>query len=225
MTSHDIVKELHTAHLGVPLTLFYFFCSNWALGLMGVAPDVREMAASYARIRGALLQMKGKLSEWNISYYHIMIYYVYSYLVLEYNLHSLKNKIYKSENPPSKQTRMFASDAFPLGLVSWASLAQGVCLSAILATRDAVTPLKVVCTAAVPWLRGWTIGRLWTDEMIWNDNQVVNRGLKHFEHLSKSRDIEDRSCFSGLCEKHPPQKAQSTDPDHYTDYHTTWLTV
>lgn len=39
-------------HLGVPLTMFYFFCSNWALGLMGVAPDVREMAASYARIRG-----------------------------------------------------------------------------------------------------------------------------------------------------------------------------
>ena len=38
----------------------------------------------------------------------------------------------------------------PLGLVAWASLAQGVCLSAILATRDAVTPLKVVCTAAVP---------------------------------------------------------------------------
>lgn len=72
--------------VGVPLTLFYFFCSNWALGLMGVAPDVREMAASYARIRG---------------------------------------------------------------LVAWASLAQGVCLSAILATRDAVTPLKVVCTAAV----------------------------------------------------------------------------
>eukprot|EP00435_Cladocopium_sp_Y103_P017915 s2762_g4.t1 len=71
--------------VGVPLTLFYFFCSNWALGLMGVAPDVREMAASYARIRG---------------------------------------------------------------LVAWASLAQGVCLSAILATRDAVTPLKVVCTAA-----------------------------------------------------------------------------
>ena len=32
--------------------MFYFFCSNWALGLMGVAPDVREMAASYARIRG-----------------------------------------------------------------------------------------------------------------------------------------------------------------------------
>lgn len=71
--------------VGVPLTMFYFFCSNWALGLMGVAPDVREMAASYARIRG---------------------------------------------------------------LVAWASLAQGVCLSAILATRDAVTPLKVVCTAA-----------------------------------------------------------------------------
>ena len=36
----------------------------------------------------------------------------------------------------------------PLGLVSWASLAQGVCLSAILATRDALTPLKVVFTAA-----------------------------------------------------------------------------
>jgi hypothetical protein len=35
------------------------------------------------------------------------------------------------------------------GLVAWASLAQGVCLSAILATRDAVTPLKVVCAAAV----------------------------------------------------------------------------
>ena len=52
---------------------------------MGVAPDVRQMAASYAKIRG---------------------------------------------------------------LVAWASLAQGVCLSAILATRDAVTPLKVVCTAA-----------------------------------------------------------------------------
>ena len=37
----------------------------------------------------------------------------------------------------------------PKGLVSWASLAQGVCLSAILATRDAVTPLKVVLTAAL----------------------------------------------------------------------------
>lgn len=71
--------------VGIPLTLFYVFCSDWALGHMGVAPDVRDMAASYARIRGA---------------------------------------------------------------VSWAALAQGVCLSAILATRDAVTPLKVVFTAA-----------------------------------------------------------------------------
>jgi len=34
------------------------------------------------------------------------------------------------------------------GLVAFAALSQGVCLSAILATRDAVTPLKVVLTAA-----------------------------------------------------------------------------
>ncbi|CAE7900841.1 DTX46, partial [Symbiodinium sp. KB8] len=71
---------------GVPLSLFYWFCSNWVLGLMGVPQNLQAMAASYARIRG---------------------------------------------------------------LVSWASLGQGVCLSAILATRDAVTPLRVVVLAAL----------------------------------------------------------------------------
>eukprot|EP00439_Symbiodinium_sp_Y106_P046952 s442_g6.t1 len=71
---------------GVPLSLFYWFCSNWVLGLMGVPQNLHAMAASYARIRG---------------------------------------------------------------LVSWASLGQGVCLSAILATRDAVTPLRVVVVAAL----------------------------------------------------------------------------
>lgn len=35
------------------------------------------------------------------------------------------------------------------GLVTWASLSQTVCLSAILATRDAVTPLRVVFVAAM----------------------------------------------------------------------------
>mmetsp|Transcript_9964 Transcript_9964/g.22234 ORF Transcript_9964/g.22234 Transcript_9964/m.22234 type:complete len:542 (-) Transcript_9964:103-1728(-) len=35
------------------------------------------------------------------------------------------------------------------GLVSWAVLSQSVCLSALLATRDAVTPLRVVLTAAL----------------------------------------------------------------------------
>lgn len=71
---------------GVPLSLFYWFCSNWVLGLMGVPQNLQAMAASYARIRG---------------------------------------------------------------LVSWASLGQGVCLSAILATRDAVMPLRVVVLAAL----------------------------------------------------------------------------
>lgn len=40
------------------------------------------------------------------------------------------------------------------GLTSWAGLAQGVCLSALLATRDAVTPLKVVASAQVLNLLG-----------------------------------------------------------------------
>ncbi|CAJ1344327.1 unnamed protein product, partial [Effrenium voratum] len=71
--------------VGLPLTLFYIFCSKWALGLMGVGPEIQSMAASYAQIRGT---------------------------------------------------------------VAWASIGQSVCLSAILATRDAVTPLKVVFTAA-----------------------------------------------------------------------------
>ena len=37
---------------GLPLTLFYIFCSKWALGLMGVGPEIQSMAASYAQIRG-----------------------------------------------------------------------------------------------------------------------------------------------------------------------------
>lgn len=40
------------------------------------------------------------------------------------------------------------------GLVTWAALAQNICLSALLATRDSVTPLKVVTIAAVVNLCG-----------------------------------------------------------------------
>eukprot|EP00931_Biecheleriopsis_adriatica_P009346 TRINITY_DN110419_c0_g1_i1.p1 TRINITY_DN110419_c0_g1~~TRINITY_DN110419_c0_g1_i1.p1 ORF type:complete len:537 (+),score=83.64 TRINITY_DN110419_c0_g1_i1:63-1673(+) len=67
--------------IGIMLTIFYAFGSNWALGAIGVPSGIVDKAATYARITGA---------------------------------------------------------------ASWAALAQGVCLSALLSTRDSVTPLRVV---------------------------------------------------------------------------------
>lgn len=108
-----------------------------------------------------------KESSWNEAY-HLTMYICIICVLMIYSIWfttcTLQKKTQKSATKKKKK-RMFLSDAFPFwykqrgrnhgwsvpsGLVAWASLAQGVCLSAILATRDAVTPLKVVCTAAVP---------------------------------------------------------------------------
>jgi Na+-driven multidrug efflux pump len=35
------------------------------------------------------------------------------------------------------------------GSIAWAALAQSVCLSTLMATRDAITPLKIICLAAI----------------------------------------------------------------------------
>lgn len=99
-----------------------------------------------------------KESSWNEAY-HLPMYICTICVLILYSIWfttcTLQRKSHKSRQTKKKhgcllQMRFLFDVSGPLGLVAWASLAQGVCLSAILATRDAVTPLKVVCTAAVP---------------------------------------------------------------------------
>ena len=54
-----------------------------------------------------------------------------------------------------------ASYIYWRGTITWAALAQGVCLSVMMATRDAITPLKIIALAAVVNILGDFVLCVW----------------------------------------------------------------
>lgn len=160
MTSHDIVKELHTvAHCSprssansILLLLQQLGIGSYGCG-SGCSRDggiLRTNQRCPAADERKALGMKHIILLCIFCTICVLIIYSIWFTTCTLQRKSHKSRQTKKKHGCLLQMRFLFDVSGPLGLVAWASLAQGVCLSAILATRDAVTPLKVVCTAAVP---------------------------------------------------------------------------